>query len=101
MKRIASYRHRALPGPAGSFIDLRPGHYYVTIIDGPRYGFLLGPYHNNHAAAIRDINLARELAHEVDPFSDFASFGTARIPLEMKPRVGVLNDMAKERANGH
>ena len=74
-------------------VDLQPGYYYVSVIDGPRWSFLLGPFPNNHAAALRMVNKVKKKAAEVDPRAHFYAFGTARLPLECSPRKGVLNDL--------
>jgi len=73
-------------------IDTEPGHYYVTMKDYDRTAWLLGPY-VSHAKALALVPEAKRLAKKVDPFAHFYAFGTARIPLELKPKLGVLNDM--------
>ena len=46
------------------------------MVDGKRYGFLLGPY-PTHQEAIDNVSRGRELANEVDPRAAFYGFGTA------------------------
>lgn len=50
--------------------------YYVTLIRDRRLAWLLGPY-EEHSEALSNVARARQLAREVDPFSDFDAFGTA------------------------
>lgn len=60
--------------------DQQPGEYYVSVIDGNRKALLLGPFTNNHQAAIDHIEIARELAYQFDPRSHWYAFGTCRLP---------------------
>lgn len=56
-----------------------PIGYYVTVRDGARSGFLLGPY-RTHGEALGQVDRGRELAERGDPFAHFYAFGTARAP---------------------
>lgn len=75
--------------------DLKPGDYYVSVIDGQRTGLLLGPFLNDHAAAIAMVEAARTKACETDPRAHWYAFGTCRkdTPPATEPgnRPGVLN----------
>jgi hypothetical protein len=71
--------------------DNKDGNYYVSVIDGTRYGFLLGPFYNNHQAALDMVDRARVKAQEVDPRAHFYSFGTLRVDKEVYNKLGVLN----------
>ena len=94
-KRIAAYTH---PGPTtiADKIDLRPGYYYVSLRDGARWNLLLGPFENNHAKALRWVAATKEKACEVDMRAHWYGFGTARVPLEVSPPAGRLNDLLPE-----
>lgn len=50
--------------------------FYVTVVDGKRYGFLLGPY-PTHQEAIDNVARGRNLANDADPRAAFYAFGTA------------------------
>lgn len=56
-----------------------PLGYYVTVVNGQRVGWLLGPY-RTHGEAEGEVDRGRELAMEADPFAHFYAFGTARAP---------------------
>ena len=73
--------------------DTKPGEYYVTVVDGNRYNFLLGPFTNDHQAALDHVEAARKKAQELDPRSAFYTFGTARLPSDdsVPIRCGRLN----------
>ena len=73
--------------------DTKPGHYYVTVIDGPRVGRLLGPFDNDHAAALAMVDQVRAKAEELDPRACWYAFGTCRLPPgDLVPiRAGLLN----------
>lgn len=70
--------------------DTQPGHYYVSMIDGPRTALLAGPFKNDHPAALALVDRAAKLAAEVDPKAHFYAFGTARMPDDYT-KPGVLN----------
>lgn len=50
--------------------------FYVTVKDGKRYGFLLGPY-GTHREALANVARGRDLANGADPRAAFYAFGTA------------------------
>jgi hypothetical protein len=72
-------------------VDTRPGHYYVSVIDGPRYQLLAGPY-DTHAQALAQVDKSKSIAQDLDPRSVFYGFGTCRIEITTIPRMGILND---------
>lgn len=73
--------------------DTTPGEYYVTVIDGTRWATLLGPFTNDHQAALDMVDAVREKAIELDPKAHFYAFGTCRIEGNDKVpvRAGTLN----------
>lgn len=71
--------------------DVKPGNYYVSVRDGKRSAFLLGPYENDHATALTMVNAAAQLAYELDPKAAFYAFGTARVDLDEEASPGRLN----------
>lgn len=65
--------------------DTRPGNYYVTWREseapGSPFGFCLGPFKDDHAAAIARVDEVRAIYAEHDPGrTAFTFFGTARAP---------------------
>jgi hypothetical protein len=70
--------------------DTKPGNYYVTIHDGARFGFLAGPFRDDHRAAIDLVARCQELAIQLDPWAHFHAFGTARIDYDYH-QPGTLN----------
>lgn len=53
--------------------------FYVTVIDGPRTGFLLGPY-DTHREALDKVERGRKLAQEVNDRATWFAFGTSSAP---------------------
>lgn len=51
-------------------------HYYVSVVDGPRKGLLLGPY-ATHEEALAQVERGKELANKADPRAAFYGYGTA------------------------
>lgn len=70
--------------------DTLEGNYYVSVRDGGRVGLLVGPFSNDHSAALRFVDAARDAAFRVDPKAWFYACGTARMPRDFD-RPGVLN----------
>jgi hypothetical protein len=70
--------------------DTKPGPYYVTARDAGRYHVMAGPY-ADHAAALADVQRARDIAYEHDGRAWFMAWGTARI--EDSDRIGTLNKL--------
>ena len=56
--------------------------FYVTVKDGPKTGFLLGPY-ETHEEALANVDRGREAAFESDNKgrSWFYAYGTSKITL--------------------
>jgi hypothetical protein len=64
--------------------------YYVSVMDGPRFGLLAGPF-QTHVEALEYVDCAKEEAHRVDPRSVFYAFGTTAMKPEYR-KPGTLND---------
>lgn len=73
--------------------DTQPGNYYVTVIDGARVGRLLGPFPDDHAAALALVDVVRDKAIEIDPRAHFYAFGTIRTDATVPARAGTLNQL--------
>jgi hypothetical protein len=58
--------------------DTRPGRYYVTVREGNRHGYLLGPY-DTHAEALSHVQRGSEYAAGVDVKAHWYAFGTGRL----------------------
>lgn len=53
--------------------------FFVTIVDGPKVGWLLGPY-DTHWEAMNQVDRGRRMAREVnDRETAFAGFGTTGV----------------------
>jgi hypothetical protein len=76
---------------AGSHNHGDPGGFYVTVKDGRRTGWLLGPY-ATHGEALAHVDDGRRLARAVDDRAAWYAFGTSRICDGHRP-PGVLNKM--------
>ncbi len=75
-------------------IDSRPGHYYVSVIDGPRHVFVLGPFETHVGALLRVNNARRRIPKLInDVKAPFFAYGTARIELQDNPPQGKLNGL--------
>lgn len=72
--------------------------YYVTLIRGARVGYLVGPLSSEQAARDR-IPAARKVAEEIDPFTCFDLFGTARLERIGELPEGVLNSKVEGNDN--
>ena len=67
-----------------------PGaNYYVTVVDGPRWRCIAGPF-TNHADALRMVGLTRRKAQELDLKADFYAFGTTAMA-QSYTKPGLLN----------
>ena len=71
----------------------KEGEYYVSVIDGPRWRTLLGPFTDDHQAALDMVEAVRDKAIELDPKAHFYGFGTCRLEGGDKVpiRPGLLN----------
>lgn len=70
-------------------VDQRPGHYYVSAIDGPRSALVSGPY-PTHQQALDLVPAKRAEAEKLDPKAVFYAFGTCRWYGEGTPPIGAL-----------
>ena len=59
-------------------VDLRPGRYYVSMVDGNRSALLLGPY-ATHQEALDDVLRGNDMACKIDPRAHWYGFGTCRL----------------------
>lgn len=73
--------------------DTKPGLYYVSAMNetGRKWVPLLGPFRDNHAAALAKVDGVRTLACDLDPRGTWWSYGTARIDYQDSPPQGRLN----------
>lgn len=53
--------------------------YYVTVLDGSRVGFLLGPY-KSHRTAKAKVERGRKLSLGANAWAWFYAFGTSSLP---------------------
>ena len=75
-------------------IDNRPGCYYVSVIDGPRFAFALGPFDTHLGALLRVTAVQRNMQKLTgDPKAAFYGYGTSRIDRCDDPPQGRLNDL--------
>lgn len=63
--------------------------YYVSVADAGRVGLLAGPF-DSHPEALEQVEPARRVAGERNPWSHFYAFGTVAV-LTDSPRAGLLN----------
>lgn len=89
MSEITAYHHppveRSLQCP-----DPQPAPYYVSVIDGPRYGLLLGPF-PRHEEALAKVEAVRRKACELDGRAHWWGFGTCRVKDPTYDRPGRFN----------
>lgn len=72
--------------------DTKPGNYYVSVRkDSGDWRVLLGPFPNDHAAALAWVDKARNKAIELDPRAPWYSYGTVRLPVDAALPNGALN----------
>ena len=71
--------------------DTAPGHYYVSVVDAGRTGLLVGPFVNNHAAALACVDRARTVAESVNDRAVWYAFGTVRLDPDVAVKPAVLN----------
>ena len=73
--------------------DIKPGLYYVSAVrsGGRQWWPLLGPFPDDHSAAIRKVDAVRKLACELDPRGCWYAYGTVRIEHQENPPQGALN----------
>ena len=77
--------------------DTRPGHYYVSAVDGGTHWFpMAGPF-PTHQEALDLVDDVRRYAHEVSYRSVWYSFGTCRVDLSEVPPTGkITSEMLAE-----
>jgi hypothetical protein len=73
--------------------DTKEGNYYVSVVDGNKKGFLLGPFENDHKAALNMVEQVKVKAQEIDPRAVFYGFGTARVDKTVYNHPGILNHL--------
>ncbi|AJZ56027.1 hypothetical protein [Paraburkholderia fungorum] len=73
--------------------DIKPGLYYVSAVrsGGRQWWPLLGPFPDDHLAAILKVDAVRKLACELDPRGCWYAYGTVRIEHQENPPQGALN----------
>lgn len=72
--------------------DNKPGNYYVSVRkDSGDWRVLLGPFPNDHAAALAWVDPARRKAEELDPRACWYSYGTVRLEPDAALPNGALN----------
>lgn len=73
--------------------DTKPGDYYVSIVDGRRTSLALGPFRDDHAAALASVDRVRSYATERFTAAAFWSFGTCRVDHADTNPLGKLNEV--------
>jgi hypothetical protein len=81
---------RYLPEHDASNPDPRPGHYYVSAIDGGTVHRMAGPF-PTHAESLELVKPVREFAESHDGRAHFMGWGTIRLPLMQDPPPGNLD----------
>lgn len=73
--------------------DIKPGLYYVSAVrsGGRQWWPLLGPFPDDHLAAILKVDAVRKLACELDAHSAVRIPAAARIEHQENPPQGALN----------
>ena len=66
-------------------------HYYVTVKDGARTGWLLGPF-ATHEAALERVEDVRKYVCDHDDRAWFYAFGTSSLTTDREPPAGKLNE---------
>lgn len=76
-------------------IDQCPGNYYVSVRKGgwgsKQYRLLRGPF-PSHVEALAAVEETTRLACALDPRGHWYFYGTARLPDNVAPMPGILND---------
>lgn len=72
----------------GQVADPQPGNYYVSVVDGGQHVLALGPFVNDHQAALDQVDRVKALVEERDPRGHWYGYGTAR---SSSSRPGKLN----------
>ena len=66
-----------------------PGNFYVSIIDGPKWMPVYGPF-KTHQEALENLPKAKAKGNEVDPKSFWYEWGTIKMSQEYS-KPGILN----------
>lgn len=97
MATVESYTHHVDAEPQQP--DPQPGLFYVTVIDRHgndgtgRVGFVLGPYVDDHAAALAAVPDARRHIERGYSRACWWAYGTARLDHGSTTPQGALNDV--------
>ena len=77
--------------------DNKPGNYYVSVMrDDGQYRLLLGPFVNDHKAALNLVNAVRRKAEDLDPRACWYAFGSCRLEPDAAAPAGILNKFFPE-----
>lgn len=63
--------------PCGSGHEGESGGYYTSVVDGPDYGLLLGPF-ETHGEALEWVDRVRAAAEKANARAVFYAFGSCR-----------------------
>lgn len=91
-KEIRSYKHPPL-NPSAQEADSKPGDFYVSILDSGRYALALGPFRDDHAGALAQVDRVRTHVLDNYPRAAWWAFGTCRLDSADDNPTGKLNDM--------
>jgi hypothetical protein len=86
-KTISSYQH--VVEDMGQVPDNEPGDYFVSAQDDGRFWLVSGPYVNDHAAALADVETCRSLCESHDSRAVWMAFGTCRLAVN-SGTLGIL-----------
>ncbi len=78
--------------------DVKPGHYYVSVRDGPQYGLLLGPY-PDHQSALDKVETVRRKVCKLEARAHWYSFGTCRLPVEPLDGITIPSRVPEGKLN--
>jgi hypothetical protein len=71
--------------------DTKPGNYYVSVRrDDGDFRCLVGPFRDDHGAALALVDKARKIAEDFDPKAIWYSYGTLRTEYDYD-KPGILN----------
>ena len=72
--------------------DIKIGDYYVSIINGTSTCLALGPFPDNHTAALARVDEVNDYVSEHYPGGWFYAYGTLRV-IDGDHRPGTLNEV--------
>lgn len=88
-KTIAAYTHPNPRNPRGE-CECEAEHvgleFYVTVKDGPRTGWLLGPF-STHSEALDNVERGNQLACDANSRAHWYAFGTAGVAIGSNART--------------